>query len=136
SDSINQNPTHTYQDTGYYNVTLLVTNIYGCTDLATQTVRVRPDFFFAAPNTFTPNGDGVNDVFFPGAMLGASAKNYDFFIFNRWGEIIFEGHDLKDGWDGTYKGKLVQNGVYVWTIEVTDLENTVYNYIGHVNVLH
>ena len=136
SDSINQNPSHTYQDTGYYNVTLLVTNNYGCTDMTTQTVRIRPDFFFAAPNTFTPNGDGVNDIFFPGTMLGASAKNYDFFIFDRWGEIIFEGHDLRDGWDGTYKGKIVQNGVYVWTIEVTDLENIVHNYIGHVNVLH
>ncbi len=136
SDSINQNPTHTYQDTGYYNVVLLVTNIYGCTDMTSKVVRVRPDFFFVAPNTFTPNGDGVNDIFFPGTMLGASVKNYNFFIFDRWGEVIFEGHDLRDGWDGTYKGKLVQNGVYVWTIEVTDLENTVHQYVGHVNVLH
>ena len=133
---ITQNPTHTYQDTGYYDVTLIVTNLFGCTDTASQTVRVRPDFFFAIPNTFTPDGDGLNDAFFPGSLVGATDRNYDFFIFDRWGEIIFEGHDLRDGWDGTYKGKTVQTGVYVWLIEVTDLEGTVHKYTGHVNVLH
>ncbi|PCJ22421.1 MAG: hypothetical protein COA97_13420, partial [Flavobacteriales bacterium] len=135
TNDITQNPTHTYQDTGYYTVQLIVTNVFGCTDTTQQVVRVRPDFFFAIPNTITPDGDGLNDVFFPGALVGATGKNYDFFIFNRWGELIFEGHDLTDGWDGTYKGKLVQNGVYVWKIEVTDFEGTVHPYIGHVNII-
>jgi len=132
---ITQNPTHTYQDTGYYNVELIVTNIFGCIDTTNQTVRIRPDFFFAIPNTITPNGDGLNDIFFPGSLVGANDKNYDFFVFDRWGELIFEGHSLKSGWDGTYKGKPVQNGVYIWKIEVTDIEGTVHPYIGHVNIL-
>ena len=131
-----QNPMHTYADTGYYNVQLIVTNIFGCTDTIDKYVRVRPDFLFVIPNSFTPgDGNGLNDIFLPGTLVGAIDDNYNFFIFDRWGELIFEGHQLKDGWDGTYKGKLVQNGVYVWKIEVSDMEGTIHNYIGHVNVV-
>jgi gliding motility-associated-like protein len=131
-----QNPQHTYLDTGYYDVQLVVTNIFGCTDTINKYVRVRPDFFFVIPNTFTPgDGNGLNDIFLPGTLVGAIDDNYNFFIFDRWGELIYEAHQLKEGWDGTYKGKLVQNGVYVWRIEVSDMEGTIHNYTGHVNVL-
>jgi gliding motility-associated-like protein len=131
-----QNPQHAYLDTGYYNVQLIVTNIFGCTDTIDKFVRVRPDFLFVIPNSFTPgDGNGINDFFFPGTLVGAIDDNYNFFIFDRWGELVFEGHQLKEGWDGTYKGKLVQNGVFVWKIEVSDMEGTIHNYIGHVNVL-
>ncbi|MBL4593152.1 MAG: gliding motility-associated C-terminal domain-containing protein, partial [Flavobacteriales bacterium] len=134
-DSI-QNPTHTYQDTGYYNVQLIVTNIFGCTDTTNKTVRIKPDFFFVIPNSFTPgDGNGINDIFIPGTLVGAIDDNYNFLIFDRWGELVFEGHQLKNGWNGTYKGKIVQNGVYVWRIEVSDLEGTIHNYTGHVNVI-
>ena len=120
-----------------YDVTLIVENIHGCIDTAMQTVRIRPDFFIAVPNTFTPDGDGLNDIFFPGALelTGGTDRNYSFYIFNRWGELINEVHEMSEGWDGTYKGKLVQNGTYVWRIEVTDLEGIVHKYTGHVNVL-
>ncbi|MCB0403002.1 MAG: gliding motility-associated C-terminal domain-containing protein [Flavobacteriales bacterium] len=132
---VNQNPSHTYQDTGFYDVTLIVSNVWGCYDTIMKTVHVKPDFFFAIPNTFTPNGDGTNDYFNPGSLVGAIENDYKFYIFDRWGELIFEGHDLVDAWDGTYKGKMVQTGVYVWLIEVMDQEGTVHNYTGHVNVL-
>ncbi len=130
-----QNPTHTYADTGYYDVQLIVSNTFGCSDSIIKTVRVKPDFFFAIPNTFTPNGDGLNEFFHPGSIVGAVEGDYSFYIFNRWGELIFEGHDLTDGWDGTYKGKVVPTGTYVWRIEVKDQEGTFHNYNGHVNVL-
>jgi len=132
-----QNPFHTYADTGYYVVTLHVASAFGCTDSISKTVQVKPDFFFAIPNTFTPEGDGLNDVFRPGALLGAVEDNYSFLIFDRWGELIFEGHDLSDGWDGTVKGGklIVQSGTYVWTINVTDTEGTSHKYTGHVNVI-
>ena len=134
-DSLNLNPYHDYQDTGYYNVSLFVTNEFGCTDLIEKTVRVRPDFLFLIPNSFTPDGDGLNDYFSPGAMLGAADRDYTFYIFDRWGELIFEGHDLSDSWDGNFKAKQVPNGVYVWKIEITDIEGTSRKYHGHVNVL-
>jgi gliding motility-associated-like protein len=132
-----QNPTHTYQDTGYYNVTLYVTNTYGCSDQITKTVLVKPDFFVVVPNSFTPNGNGLNDLFLPGSLVGATERNYGFYIFDRWGELIYEGHDLTDGWNGTVNGgsKIAQIGVYVWVLEVTDLEGNPHRYTGHVNLL-
>ena len=80
-------------------------------------------------------GDGLNDFFRPGTMLGADVKDYSFYIFDRWGELLYEGHDLSDGWDGYFKAKKVQSGTYVWKVEVTDLEGTVHNANGHVNIL-
>ena len=136
--SLSTDPSYTYLDTGYYQVTLMVENQpYGCRDTAQQTVRIRPDFFFAIPNSFTPDGDGLNDIFFPGSLIltGGTDRNYNFFIFDRWGELIWEAHQMSEGWDGTYKGKVVQNGTYVWRVEVTDLEGTVHKHTGHVNAL-
>ena len=134
-DTLNVNPYHEYQDTGYYEVSLTVTNEFGCVDVIEKTVRVKPDFLFAIPNTITPDGDGLNDFFSPGTLLGAADSDYAFYIFDRWGELIFEGHDLRDSWDGTFKGKVVQNGVFIWKVEITDLEGTSRNFHGHVNVL-
>ena len=67
------------------------------------------------PNAFTPNGDGLNDVFEPVLTNIDDEKDFSFYIFNRWGSIIYESH-LPDevGWDGTYKNSIVQDGVYVW----------------------
>lgn len=135
STSTTQNPTHLYQDTGFYDVQLIVSNSFGCYDTIVKTVRIKPEFFFAIPNSITPNGDGMNDVFMPGAMIGALDHDYNFYIFDRWGELIYEGHDLDDGWDGTYKGSLVQTGTYVWVIHVWDLQGVLHKYTGHVNVL-
>ena len=132
-----QNPSHEYADTGSYNVTLYVTSAFGCTDKITKTVIVKPDFFFAIPNTFTPNGNGLNEIFIPGSLVGATEKNYGFYIFDRWGELIFEGHDLLDGWNGTANGGslLSQIGTYVWIVEVTDMEGNAHRYTGHVNLI-
>jgi gliding motility-associated-like protein len=129
-----QSPHHEFADTGYYNVTQYVYNVYGCMDTASQTVHIRPEYSFYIPNTFTPNGNGMNDHFFP---KGTQFENTDniMYIFDRWGEMIFETNDLNTGWDGTYKGNKVQVGVYVWRIIATDLEGNKYDYMGHVNVI-
>ena len=135
SDPASINPIHTYQDTGFYNVILSIENQYGCVDTTRQTIRVKPEFLLVVPNTFTPDGDGLNDLFRPGTMLGADVKDYSFYIFDRWGELLYEGHDLSDGWDGYFKGTKVQSGTYVWKVEVKDLEGTVHKSNGHVNIL-
>ena len=56
-------------------------------------------------------------------------------IFNRWGEMIFESNKLGEAWDGTYKGKLVPNGVYTWKVDFKDINNIGHEEIGHVNML-
>ena len=64
------------------------------------------------PNSFTPNGDGKNDIFRP--MIYGNAKFYEFTIFNRYGETVFQSKDPLKGWDGNYKGKKQNAGTYVW----------------------
>jgi gliding motility-associated-like protein len=135
SFSIDPNPIHIFTDTGFYNVTQTIVNLEGCIDSITKTIRVKPEFLFIIPNTITPDGDGLNEIFMPGTMIGVDEKDYNFYVFDRWGELLYEGHNLTDGWDGHYKGNLVKTGVYVWRIEVTDLEGVVHKYTGNVNVI-
>jgi len=63
----------------------------------------------AAPNAFTPNGDGKNDK-----LKGENISNFRLFIYDRWGVLIFESSDIDQGWDGTFNGSTVALGAYVW----------------------
>lgn len=74
-----------------------------------------PDIF--VPTGFSPNGDNNNDMLF---IFGEDIKQMDFKIFNRWGEVVFETKDKKTGWDGTFRGKDVQSGVYAYNLIVTN----------------
>jgi len=89
-----------------------------------------PDNIFI-PNTFTPNGDGLNDVFTP--SLPDSIKSYQLLIFDRWGEIIFSTTDKNEGWDGSYIGEMVPNDIFIWKIRYT-FTNETKIIIGHVLV--
>ena len=111
------NPTHTYSDTGSYNVQLVVSTQFGCIDTATLSVYVSDIFSVYVPNAFTPNGDGKNDVFGP-IIIGADY--YEFWIFNRWGEEIFYSTTTGDFWDGTFKGSIVKQDVYIWKMIVKE----------------
>ncbi len=71
------------------------------------------DFFI--PNTFTPNNDGANDVLY---LRGLNVEEFYFAVYNRWGEKVFETRDRKQGWDGMYKGKAADVGVFGWYLEV------------------
>ncbi len=73
---------------------------------------------FFMPNAFSPNGDGSNDRFRP--IHECDEDNYDFTVFNRWGQNIFETHDINTGWDGTYKNTPQEVDVYVWVIQYND----------------
>ncbi len=97
---------------------LLVTDNAGCIAIDTVFVKVYEGPTYYIPNTFTPNGDGLNDVFRP-IPVGISKTDW-FRIFNRYGEQIFETNQWLKGWDGTFKGKPQGNGVYIWIIKGTD----------------
>lgn len=129
------NVTHDYQDSGHFDVTLVGINSYGCSDTASGVVIINEEFFIFVPNAFTPDGDIHNNTFNP-ILTGHDPSRYTLYIFNRWGEVIFESHNAAVGWDGTYGGGLVQDGVYTWTIEaVPDGTNDKRTYRGHVTVL-
>lgn len=111
-----EEPTHTFEEPGDYTVLLTVTNRNGCTDTISQEVTTYPPFHVYIPNSFTPNGDGVNDVF---GVVGQGYLWYDLEIFNRWGQKVFFGR-FRDNtaWDGTFKGKTVPAGTYVYRVWV------------------
>jgi len=73
------------------------------------------------PSAFTPNGDGLNDVFRVKYPFTVSA--FSFAIFNRWGERVFQSNDITKGWDGTYNGTDQNAGAYVWMISFIDTDN-------------
>ncbi len=119
--SNSSNPTHTFPNTPgeAYTVTLKGSNsVTGlCPASKTQQiVSVDPAVFFI-PNSFTPNGDEINNTFQPIFTSGYDPHNYVFWIYNRWGELVFESHNAAIGWDGTYAGKMGENSTYVWKLQ-------------------
>jgi gliding motility-associated-like protein len=113
------NPVHIFSDSGVYLVTLVVSNSYGCNDTATRYIRISEEFTFYIPNAFTPNGDGHNESFKP-VGTGYSLKNYEMFVFDRWGKKIFSTKDINTGWDGIDdKDKLSEQGIYAYLIFIT-----------------
>jgi gliding motility-associated-like protein len=132
-----QNPSFdfTQQDSGDYQVCLGVSSQYGCLDTICQMITIYDVNLVYVPNTFTPDGDGVNDIFLP-VVRGVDPKDYELMIFNRWGELIFQSQLVGGGWDGTHKSKQAKQDVYVWKLKTRDKYNEEKKeYIGHVNLL-
>jgi gliding motility-associated-like protein len=115
-----------------YSVT--VTDILGCfTSHADYTIDIYPETFLAMPTTFTPNGDGANDVI---SVRGWGIKKLEEFrIFNRWGEEMFFTTDEEQGWDGYYKGVLQNNDIYVYKIRAYTWRDELKTLEGHINLL-
>lgn len=98
---------------GEYPIMLIVTTELGCTDTVTLFMHIISDVNLFAPNSFTPDGDEFNQSWFV-HVTGVDIFDFDLFIFDRWGEIVWESHDPSVGWDGTYHGKIVETGTYTW----------------------
>jgi len=126
-----KNPTSIARGSYWYVVTVLDGN--GCTDVDSLFIGLSEISTLYVPNSFTPDGThGANDVFRIGHSNMAS---FHILIFDRWGEVIYESHDLDFGWDGTYKGAVVQDGVYVYKIKGLGKDAIKYELTGHISVL-
>lgn len=120
---------------GIYPVTLIVTSYYGCTDTVTLDVIVEEAILFYAPNAFTPDGDEFNQTW-KLSLKGGDIYGFNLKVFNRWGEVVWETNDPNVGWDGTYNGKPVPQGMYTWRASLKNKNNDGKNeYNGTVNVL-
>jgi len=120
---------------GTYPITLTVTTTEGCSDSITLEIEIDPDIIIYAPNTFTPDDDEHNQNWFL-IIDGIDFENFHLEIFNRWGEKIWESFDAKAAWDGTYNGRIVQNGTYSWKISYKMKDNDGRDFkTGFVNVL-
>ena len=111
------NPIANAYETNEYSVT--VTYNDHCKAVATAKINVTGHPPVYIPNAFTPNGDGNNDVFM---VYGESIRTADLKVFNRWGELVFVSNNQFAGWDGTYKGAMQQNSVFVYEATVTYLD--------------
>jgi gliding motility-associated-like protein len=123
----------TVMQEGIYSVVVSLGNCPGPA-LSTKVVSIcEPQLYVAS--AFSPNGDNNNDIF---QIYGESIEQYELRIFDRWGELIFVSHSLTDSWDGKYKGKLVEEGVYIWKVVYygkTEKALSKYEKMGDVTVL-
>jgi gliding motility-associated-like protein len=125
--------THTFNDTGTFNVMLWVDNAEGCRDSSVKSIFIFPDATLHVPTSFSPNADGLNDIFKP---LGVRfVKSFNMSIYNRWGNKLYETSDPQVGWDGTFGGKTVLPGQYVVLVSIIDFNNIKAKHKGTVTIL-
>ena len=131
------NPIHTYPAATIdsYNVMLVVYDANGCSDTAYSVVESNDLVRLTVPNGFTPNGDGLNDIFIPVVSNSDQIKFYRFEVYNRWGQLVFESTKPGEGWDGKFNGKQAQFGVYNWIVRYEVPDNEPVNANGHVTLI-
>jgi gliding motility-associated-like protein len=102
----------------------------------TDEIEVRKDCYVDMPNSFTPNGDGVNDYFFPRQFLSEGVAGFKMAVFNRWGQKVFETENADGrGWDGRFNSKEQPAGVYIYQIAVIMKNTRTEEYTGNVTLL-
>jgi len=109
-----------------------LTDQNGCKAVDDVCVEIINDFDLYIPNTFTPNNDGMNDVF---EISYYGIKEIKLIIYDRWGVKLFATNDLKNNWDGIYNGKICQVGTYVYKLEYEPYKGKSGERIGHVNLV-
>ncbi len=130
---------HLYADSGTFTIFQIVTNIYGCIDIYSDQVEITNEYILFAPLAFSPNGDGFNDHFYPKG-IGINDEEFRFYIYDRWGDLIYEySGPYTDwiGWDGRANDgpEIAQQDVYVWMIQNEDFDGDSHEYVGHVTLL-
>ncbi|MBI5218010.1 MAG: gliding motility-associated C-terminal domain-containing protein, partial [Bacteroidia bacterium] len=128
-------PEHTFEDAGIYHVWLFVTNEYGCKDSVMHDIEVQQEHTFYAPTAFDPTSPRGNK--FNPQGVGIDENNYQLWIFDRWGEIIFETKDLYEYWNGKFfgNGDYVKSGTYAWIVKLKDIHGKWHEYSGPVTVI-
>jgi gliding motility-associated-like protein len=136
---------------GVYTVQLISYNKGMCPDTAVQQIRIKDELVVYVPNSFTPNDDRTNDLFVPVVTSFWDLAEYDFTIYDRWGEIVFHSIQRGEGWDGiagrpwpsvtenkppNNPNQTSQIGTYTWTLRVRlSGSSETKEYRGHVNLI-
>lgn len=130
-------PDHVYKKAGVYTVSLTVINGKGCEDRTERTVRIDADYDLMAPKTFSPNGDGVEDVFIPEALKSLGVK-FQLSVFeSKTGVLVYETTDAQRPWNGRVSNKAENSppGDYVWMVEMKDGEKLGGTYNGSIRLV-
>jgi gliding motility-associated-like protein len=122
---------YTFTEATCYNLKLIAANEHYCSDTTEQQICVTEGFNFYAPDAFSPNGDGKNDIFIPKGT-GWKTDHYSFEIYDRWGNLAFKTSDTTEGWNSKVDGTKATDDVYVWKVKVTDLYDEDHEYYGKV----
>jgi gliding motility-associated-like protein len=132
-----EDPAHVYEAmlAGSYLINLQAIDSNGCVDDTTMIIGSVEPLQMFVPNSFSMDGNGLNDEFKPVLTLPDLITKYLFQIYNRWGQLIFETNSQYDAWDGTYRGEKVQFGTYIWKIQYSDAKGNPVEGVGHVNVI-
>lgn len=130
ASSVDMHPDHVYADSGSYNVKLMIQDNNGCVDTVSNIVWVNPDLRVLIPSAFTPNGDGLNDVW---EISGQGMEDLSFTIFDRWGGKVFDnGNAINNNkWDG----KELPQGIYTYHITAKSFSGKQYNKYGSITLI-
>lgn len=127
-----ENPQYSFSTPGIITVHLTVENEFGCTDTITKYIVIKAGINVFIPSGFTPNRDGLNNVFKP---VYENIRTTEFMVIDRWGEIMFRTNSLDEGWDGTYKGVAVPDGVFTYLVKVVGFDDKSYAFNGTVTLI-
>lgn len=110
--------TYTFTNQGVYNITVKRENGPCYAEQFLQVIVTEcPGIIYWVPNCFTPDGNEYNQLYGPVMTEGYDINGFEFVIFNRWGNIVWESYDPNGRWDGTYQGKKCTDGVYIWKLK-------------------
>lgn len=128
------NGKHTFTEEGVYPIAHVAINEFGCNDTIIKNVIVRTGFRVYFPSVFTPNADGVNDLFKP---FGEGITGYEIQVYNRWGELLYTSFDMENGWDGTTRlsNKILPSDMYFYRSYVADESGKSHEFSGWVMLL-
>lgn len=121
-----------YNDIGYFESIFYIQNQYGCLDTVTHRFEVNDFSTLYIPNTIVANKGSINNIW---KAYGTLIKSISIFVFNRWGEKVFETDDLQKGWDGTFAGKTCPEDTYIYLIKTEDMDGNQKQYSGHLYLI-
>jgi gliding motility-associated-like protein len=125
-------PVHEYNATGFYDVKLIAFNRAGCTDTFPLRVNVIVNPLLDVPNAFTPGRFGINSVI---NVRGFGIGKLDWKIYNRWGQVVFRSDNKRQGWDGTFRGKLMPVDTYTYTLDAEFTDGQKLRKTGDITLL-
>jgi len=123
---------HTFQQQGLYYASYFFTSANGCQDSVVYPIKVNDFMTLYFPNAFSPNGDGLNDIF---KGQGTFIKSFEMMIYDRWGNLVMKTNELEKGWNGNYKGDEAPQDTYVYKGKVTDIFGKVKLFTGQVQLV-
>ena len=134
SDKVN--PEFLFNGVGEHSIRLIASTPFSCVDTCYGTITIINESKIWIADAFTPDNDGVNELFLPKGT-GILEQDYQFIIYDRWGEFSFESNELCKGWSGKAKdGAFVRTGAYPYIINYYDVNNIYHQKKGTVNVIY